>query len=129
MGLRGLQLAACLCGLAASPAGGGEILILQQAPKDPAREAAAEAREHQRPAETRAANGPVILRAAPLRESERQQLKAQSWIVPGGPAQRRDCVIVVGSQVGTIGEGSGASRSGNVVESGTTSVNAEVQCR
>jgi hypothetical protein len=66
----------------------------------------------------------IILRAAPPTANERLQQKARSYVVQGG----RECASNVGSSIGTIGEGPGAQR-GNVLEKGTSNVDAQGQCR
>jgi hypothetical protein len=68
--------------------------------------------------------GTVILRTAPVRESERLQQRARSYIAPNAAPTRRDCSSNVSSQIGVIGEGPGATR-GNVLERGTSSVDAQ----
>jgi hypothetical protein len=134
-----VRSAVCLCCLYAAVAGAGEILILQPAPpesrpsdraKEAAREVGEEAREYLRPSAEGTVDGTtVILRSAPPRESERLQQRARSYIAPGGAQARKDCVVTVGSQVGTIGEGAGAARSGSVLETGTSNVNSQAKCR
>lgn len=101
--------------------------------KEAAQDAAQEAREYLRPVPTDGSGEAttVILRSAPVRESERLQQRARSYVVPANSptaAGRRDCTSSVGNQIGMIGEGTGATR-GNVLERGTSSVEVQGPCR
>jgi hypothetical protein len=104
--------------------------------KEAAQDASQDAREYLRPTPgDRSDDGTtVILRTAPVRESDRLQQRARSYVTPNAPSAanavvvRKDCVSNVSTQIGMIGEGSGATR-GNVLERGTSSVDAQGQCR
>lgn len=102
--------------------------------KEAAQDAGQEARDYLRPvpADGSAEAGTVILRTAPVRESERLQQRARSYVVPASStnsaAGRKDCVSAVGNQIGMIGEGAGATR-GSVHERGSSSVEVQGPCR
>lgn len=68
----------------------------------------------------------VILRAAPIGDAERSRLKARSYVVPAA-VRAKECSTVK-SEVGTIGEGPGASHGSSVLEKGTSSVSVQT-CR
>lgn len=71
--------------------------------------------------------GTVTLRAAPLSDAERARLKARSYAAGDAPRTTRNCSEAAATQVGMIGEGAGAAKSGNVVEKGNSAV--IVNCR
>ncbi len=98
--------------------------------KEAAQEAAQEAREYLRPSSgDGAADGTtVIVRPVPVRETERLQQRARSYVAPVNAGARRDCGGNVGNQIGMIGEGAGAIR-GNVLERGSSSVEVQGPCR
>lgn len=83
-----------------------------------------EARDYLRPGgDAQSADGAtVILRAAPPSEAERMRQKARSYVTPSGGARMGKNCAEATTQVGMIGEGAGAERSGNVVEKGNYSV-------
>lgn len=65
----------------------------------------------------------VILRAAPLSDTERMRLKARSYSAdPAKPGARNNCGAA-SNEVGTIGEGAGAHKSENTFERGSSAVN------
>ena len=106
--------------------------------KEAAQDASREAREYLRPVpgDGMGEGTAVILRTVPVRESERLQQRARSYVAPNvvannppnSVAVRKECVTSASSQIGMIGEGPGATR-GNVLERGTSSVDAQGQCR
>lgn len=67
----------------------------------------------------------VILRATPQSDTERLRQKARSYIADNPARSGKTCEVV--NTVGTIGEGSGAERSTNVIEKGNSAV--IVNCR
>lgn len=102
--------------------------------KEAAQEASRDAREYLKPVpgDGVAEGGTtIILRSAPIKDTERLQQRARSYVVPNttpAAAGRKDCGGNVSSQIGMIGEGAGSAR-GNVHERGTSSVDAQGQCR
>lgn len=98
--------------------------------KEAAQEASQEAREYLRPnsGEGMGEGTTVIVRPVPLRETERLQQRARSYVAPVNAGVRKDCVGNVGNQIGMIGEGTGAVR-GNVLERGSSSVEVQGPCR
>jgi hypothetical protein len=128
---------------AGKPAAGMTTIILGDEPaqkrnsdrtREASQEASQEARDYLRPSpgEGVVEGTTVILRPVPVRESERLQQRARSYVAPvNSPhavAGRKDCVGNVGNQIGMIGEGAGATR-GNVLERGSSSVEVQGPCR
>lgn len=98
-------------------------------PLDKTERAMRDAQEHLRSGGDTSASGTdgtVTLRAAPLSDAERARLKARAYATGEAPRTTRNCSEAA-TQVGMIGEGAGAAKSGNVVEKGNSAVN--VNCR
>lgn len=97
-----------------------------------AEEASQDARDYLRPSPSGMSGegATVILRSVPLSESERMQQRARTYVVPPpAPVARKDCSANAANQLGMIGEGQGATRSGTVSERGSSNVNSQGQCR
>jgi hypothetical protein len=128
---------------AGKPAAGMTTIILGDEPvqrrnldrtKEAAHEASEEAREYLRPSPGDGAGEgtAIIVRPMPVREGERLQQRARSYVAPVNSPQlvggRKECAGNVGNQIGMIGEGAGAIR-GNVLERGSSSVEVQGPCR
>jgi hypothetical protein len=98
--------------------------------REAAQEASQEAREYLRSSsgDGSVEGTTIMLRPVPVRETERLQQRARSYVAPVNAGVRKDCGGNVGNQIGMIGEGTGAIR-GNVLERGSSSVEVQGPCR
>lgn len=104
------------------PGSGG--MGLAPAPASPADQARQSARDYADPPPTGSAGDgtQIILRAAPLSDTERMRLKARSYSAEPTKPSNRNCGAAA-NEVGTIGEGAGAHKSENVFERGGSAIN------